>query len=90
MVKSELIKAVAERIDFTMKDTDLAINTMLDIIGETLKNGDEVSFVGFGTFSVTNRAGRIGVNPQTKDKIQIAATRTPHFKTGKGLKDLVN
>lgn len=90
MVKSELIKAVAERIDFTIKDADEAVNAVLDIIGETLQKGDEVGLVGFGTFSVSNRAARIGVNPKTKEKIQIAATRTPHFKSGKGLKDMVN
>lgn len=90
MVKSELIKAVADRIDFTNKDADEAVNAVLDIIGETLHKGDEVGLVGFGTFSVSNRASRIGVNPKTKEKIQIKATRTPHFKSGKSLKDMVN
>lgn len=89
MVKSELIKAVAARSRKSIKDTDEIVNAIFDVIGDVLRSGDEVGIVGFGTFSVTDRAGRIGVNPQTKEKMQIAATRTPHFKAGKGLKELV-
>lgn len=90
MVKSELIKAVAAKAGTSIKDADEVVNAVFDVIGDTLHNGNEVGIVGFGTFSVTDRAGRAGVNPKTKEKIQIAPTRTPHFKSGKALKDLVN
>lgn len=89
MVKSELIKAVAAKAGTSIKDADEVVNAVFDVIGDTLHDGNEVGIVGFGTFSVTDRAGRVGVNPKTGDKIQIAPTRTPHFKAGKPLKDLV-
>ena len=90
MNKPEFIKLVAEKTGETIKDTDVFVNAVLDCIGDVLHNGDEVSFVGFGSFSAHKRAGRIGVNPKTKEKIQIAPTTTPHFKAGKNLKELVN
>lgn len=90
MVKSELIKAVAAKAGTSIKDADEVVNAVFDVIGDTLHNGNEVGIVGFGTFSVTDRAGRMGMNPKTKEKIQIAPTRTPHFKASKNLKDLVN
>ena len=67
-----------------------ALDAVLDSITESLKNSDPVSLVGFGTFTVKDRAARIGRNPQTGAEIQIAAARVPSFKAGKALKDAVN
>lgn len=90
MTKSELIKAVAAKTETSIKDTDKIVNAVFGLIGNEIHDGNEVGIVGFGTFSVTNRASRAGVNPKTQEKIQIPPTRTPHFKASKNLKDLVN
>ena len=71
------------------KDATQAIETVFGVIEETLANGDKVQLVGFGTFSVKDRAERTGRNPQTQEPITIPATKVPAFKAGKGLKDIV-
>lgn len=89
MTKAELISAIAEKTEFTKKDSEAALTAVLESITEALKKGDKVSLVGFGTFEVRSRAAREGINPQTKKKIKIAATKVPAFKAGKALKDTV-
>lgn len=90
MNKPEFIKLVAEKTGETIKYTEPIVNAVFECIGDVLHDGGEVGIVGFGTFSAHKRAGRVGVNPKTKEKIQIPPTTTPHFKAGKNLKELVN
>lgn len=86
MNKTECISNIAEKTGVTKKDTAAVIEAFIAEITDTLAKGDSVQFVGFGTFSVRDRAARTGVNPQTGAKIKIAATRVPAFKAGKTLK----
>lgn len=90
MNKAELIDAVADSANLTKTDAGDAVDAVFDTIGKALAGGDTVSLVGFGTFSVSDRAARTGRNPRTGETINIAATRVPKFKAGKGLKDAVN
>ena len=89
MQKTDFIKKVAERADLSQKDTKKAIDAALDIIAEALANGEKVTLTGFGTFEVRERQAREGVNPQTREKIKIEATRTPGFSASSTLKDRV-
>lgn len=89
MNKTELIGAVAKKAGLTKKDTEKAINSLIDVVRETLAAGDNVAILGFGTFSVRDRAAREGRNPQTGEPIQIPATRVPVFRPGRGLRDAV-
>jgi DNA-binding protein HU-beta len=89
MNKSDLIEAIAEAADISKAAATRAMDGMVDTITEALKNGEQVSLVGFGTFSVKERAARTGRNPQTGASIEIAASRIPGFKAGKALKDAV-
>jgi DNA-binding protein HU-beta len=88
--KSELIDAIAASADLPKAAAGRALDAVLETIESTLKNGDPVTLVGFGTFSVKDRAARTGRNPQTGAPIQIAAAKIPGFKAGKSLKDAVN
>jgi DNA-binding protein HU-beta len=88
--KSELIDAIASGADISKASAGRALDSMVDTITESLRKGDPVALVGFGTFSVKDRAARQGRNPQTGATIQIPAARVPGFKAGKGLKDAVN
>ncbi len=90
MTKSDLITAVSTQAGLSKKDSDKAVTAIFDAITEALCNGDKVSLVGFGTFEVKTRAAREGINPRTKEKISIAASKLPAFKAGKALKDSVN
>ena len=90
MTKSDLITAVSTQTGLSKKDSDKAVTAVFDAITDSLCNGDKVSLVGFGTFEVKNRAAREGINPRTKEKIAIAASKLPAFKAGKALKDSVN
>lgn len=90
MNKQELIEAVAASADLSKADATRAVDSVVDNITQTLKKGDQVTLVGFGTFSVKDRAARTGRNPQTGETIQIAASKVPGFKAGKALKDAVN
>ena len=90
MNKTELINAVAEKQGLTKADTKKALEGILAEIQSALVNGDEVQFVGFGTFKTSQRAARTGRNPQTGEEIKIAASKAPSFKAGKALKDAVN
>ena len=89
MNKAELISAVAEKAELSKKDTEAVISAMLDTIAASLKDGDKVQLVGFGSFEVKKRAERIGRNPKTKESIKIPASKVPVFKPGKALKDIV-
>ncbi|MDO4426619.1 MAG: HU family DNA-binding protein [Moraxella sp.] len=90
MNKSELIDAVAEQSGLTKADTTKALNGLIDTLTDAMKRGDDVVLVGFGTFSVKERAARTGRNPKTGEPLKIAASKVPSFKAGKGLKDAVN
>ncbi|WP_018954191.1 HU family DNA-binding protein [Thioalkalivibrio sulfidiphilus] len=90
MNKSELIDAIAASSDLPKAQAARAVDAMIDVISSALKNGDQVTIVGFGTFLVREREARSGRNPRTGETIQIAASKMPSFKAGKGLKDAVN
>lgn len=89
MNKAELISSVAEKTELTKKDSEKAVNAILEAIGAALGNGDKVQLVGFGTFEIRERAARKGRNPQTGDEINIAAAKVPVFKAGKSLREAV-
>jgi DNA-binding protein HU-beta len=89
MNKSELIDAMAEAADIPKAAAGRALEALTDSIAVALKNGDAVSIIGFGTFTVKERAARTGRNPQTGASIEIAASKSPSFKAGKALKDAV-
>jgi len=88
--KSELVEAIAASADIPKAAASRALDAMVESVTESLKQGDSVSLVGFGTFSVKERAARTGRNPQTGEPIQISAAKVPGFKAGKALKDAVN
>jgi DNA-binding protein HU-beta len=90
MNKSELIDAIAESADISKPSATRALEAVLDSVRDALSDGEQVSLVGFGTFSVKHRAARSGRNPQTGAELQIAASNVPSFKAGKALKDAVN
>ena len=90
MNKTELIAAIADQAELSKKDAEAALNAFNGTIGKALKKGDKVQLVGFGTFEVSKRSARKGRNPQTGETIKIKASKTPKFKAGKALKDMVN
>lgn len=90
MNKSELIDAIADSADISKAAAGRAVDAVVDSITGSLQKGDPVTLIGFGTFSVKDRAARTGRNPQTGAEIQIAAAKIPSFKAGKALKDAVN
>ncbi len=90
MNKAELVDKVIETTDLNKASASRAVDAVFDSISNALKCGDQVTIVGFGTFSVSNRAERTGRNPRTGDTITIPASKNPKFKAGKGLKDAVN
>lgn len=90
MNKGDLINKVAETSGLTKSQATAAVNATLESIADCLKNGDKVTLIGFGTFSVTHRAARQGRNPQTGATIKIAAKSNVKFKAGKELTDAVN
>lgn len=89
MNKTELIAHIAEHADISKAAAARALDSTIDAIQTTLKKGDTVSLVGFGTFAVGQRASRTGRNPRTGTAINIKATKIPKFRPGKGLKDAV-
>lgn len=90
MTKNELIVAIANKANISKKDADAALKAFTDVVADELKKGEKIQLVGFGTFEVSERAAREGRNPQTGDTITIAASKTPKFKAGKALKDMIN
>ena len=90
MTKQELCAAIAEKAEITKKDAEASLNAFTEVVTEELKKGEKIQLVGFGTFEVSERAARVGRNPQTKEDIKIPASKAPKFKAGKALKDAVN
>jgi DNA-binding protein HU-beta len=90
MNKADLVSSVAEIAGLTKADADKAVDAVFAAITNTLKEGDDVRLVGFGSFSVSSRPAREGKNPRTGEKITIPASKAPKFSVGKGLKDAVN
>ncbi len=89
MTKAELINKIAEITGFTKKDTERFLDAFINVVTDSLQNGEEVSIVGFGKFAVSHRKARKGVNPQTGESIDIPAKDVPVFRPGKKLKDAV-
>lgn len=89
MTKGELVDAIAGAAGITKVDAEKALNAFTEAVTKSLKKGDTVGLVGFGTFSVSKRKARKGRNPQTGKEINIPAAKVPKFKAGKGLKDAV-
>lgn len=87
MSKAELVEKIAKQADLTKADAERALNAFIDAVTASLKAGDDVALVGFGTFSVGDRAERQGRNPQTGEAITISAKKVVKFKPGKALKD---
>ncbi len=90
MNKGEFVKAMAERASLTLKEASVAYDAFVGVVTDALKQGDKVQLVGFGTFEVRTKAAREGINPQTKEKVKIAASKAPVLKFGKAYKDLFN
>lgn len=90
MNKSELVDAIADASGLSKADSGRAVDAMVQSVTSALQGGDTVSLVGFGTFSVRERAARTGRNPRTGETIKIKASKNPAFKAGKALKDAVN
>ena len=90
MNKTELVDAIAAAADITKAQAGRALDAVLESVTETLKKGEKVTLIGFGTFETRERAARTGRNPQTGKEIQIAASTTPAFKAGKKVKDALN
>lgn len=90
MNKGDFVAAVSEAAELSKTDAANAVDSMIEVIKKTLKKGDTITLVGFGTFSVRKRAARQGRNPQTGATIKIKASKNPAFKAGKALKDAVN
>ncbi len=91
MNKTQFVEKMHEKAGFeTIKQTEKAYKAFIETLTESLKNGEKVQLVGFGTFDIGERAAREGRNPQTGESIQIAASKSPRFKAGKAFKDAVN
>ena len=90
MNKTELVASVAEKAGISKKDADAAVAAFVDTVVEALKAGDKIQLVGFGSFELKTKAARTGINPQTKAKVKIPASKAPVMKFGKSFKDLFN
>lgn len=88
--KAELVDAIAGDAGLSKKDATAALDAMINTISGSLKKGERVAIPGLGIFSVADRKARMGINPQTKAKIKIAASKAAKFRAGKELKDLLN
>ena len=89
MNKTELVAAMAEKAGVSKKDTEAVLNAFIETVQEAVKANDKVQLMGFGTFETRERAAREGINPLTKEQIQIAASKAPAFKAGKAFKDML-
>ncbi len=90
MNKTELVAAIADQAELSKKDAEKTLKAFVDVVTDELKKGGKIQLVGFGSFEVTERAARDGINPLTKKKMHIPASKAPKFKAGKALKDAVN
>ena len=89
MNKAELVAALANKADVSKKDAEIVLNAFIETVQDTVKADDKVQLVGFGAFEARKRAARVGINPQTKAKVEIPACKAPVFKAGKAFKDMV-
>ena len=89
MTKSELVEQVADRADLTKQDAARAVEAVIATVEDALRRGSEVTVAGFGKFHVSDRGARMGVNPRTGERIEIPASKRPHFSPGSALKDAV-
>ena len=89
MNKTELVAAVAEKTGLSKKDAEKAVKAVFDTVEETLKNGDKVQLIGFGTFEVRERAEKVARNPRTGDAVKVPASKVPAFKAGAALKSAI-
>jgi DNA-binding protein HU-beta len=90
MNKTDMIAAIADKAGLTKKDAEKALKAFTDTVSEELAKGGKVQLVGFGTFEVSERAARAGINPHTRQPLDIKASKSPKFKAGKALKDAIN
>ena len=90
MNKGECLKSIATKANFTAKEANAAYDAFVDTVVEALKAGDKIQLVGFGSFELKTKAARTGINPQTKAKVKIPASKAPVMKFGKSFKDLFN
>jgi DNA-binding protein HU-beta len=90
MTKTDLVDVVAGKVKISKAAALEAVDAFTESITSALKKGDKVTLIGFGTFDVAKRAARTGVNPRTREKIKIKASKAPRFKAGKAFKDVVN
>ena len=90
MNKTELIAAISANTELTKEDAKKALKAFVDVVGNELSKGEKVQLAGFGTCEVVERAAREGINPRTKETIQIPASKAPKFKPMKALKEKVN
>lgn len=90
MNKTELVAALAQKAEMSKKDAEKALAAFVDVVAESLKNGEKVQLVGFGTFESKERPARVARNPRTGEEIKIDASKTASFKVGKALKDSLN
>jgi DNA-binding protein HU-beta len=89
VTKQDFVDAVADRAGMSKREAGAAVDAMLDTVTSALRNGDSITFTGFGKFSTSARAARMGVNPRTGEKVHIAATTVPKFQAGSALKAAV-
>ena len=90
MNKTELVAAIVEKTELSKKDAEKAVKAFTEVVADELKKGEKIQLVGFGTFEVADRPAREGRNPKTGETMTIAASKTPKFKAGKALKDMLN
>ena len=91
MTRSDLVEALAERFDqLTRRDAEVAVNALLEAVGDSLVRGHRIEVRGFGSFSVNHRKPRMGRNPRTGESVAIPSKRVPHFKPGKALREAVD
>ncbi len=90
MNKGELVAALAAKSELSKKDSEAALNALVEVISDTMAKGEKVQLIGFGTFEAKSRPARVARNPRTGEEVKIAACKAPAFKAGKALKDKVN
>ena len=90
MNKGEFIKAMADNASLTIKEATVAYDAFVNAVTDALQKGEKIALVGFGSFELHEKAARVGINPQTKEKVNIPATKSPVLKFGKAYQDLFN
>lgn len=90
MTKADLINLIAEKGEYSKKDAEKALSTVIDSITDVLASGDKITLVGFGTFEVRDRAAKEAINPLTKESVHVPAKKVPAFKAGRALKEAVD